>query len=166
MNVQVGERAKGYAQAFLKTGLVGSRKVSLIFTGERILIATIGKELEKEETKKAKEFARSAGKGMLGRFAASTLLLGQSFERRYSAMVPTEILAESTGNFDIPFACVDRALLKVDKVSDFQGLESGEEYRMEIYTREGKHKFRIQGYFGTVKALMEENLGEKFSLSR
>lgn len=106
MIVEKPERLTGYARASLKTGLIGSRSVSLVFTERRIIVATITKELEKEETKRAMEDARAVGKGVFGQMAASTLLLGQSFERRYSAMVPSEILTGSLDNFDIPFTAL------------------------------------------------------------
>jgi len=160
------EKMTAYAQAFLKTGFVGSRKVSLVFSQRRIVVATITKELEKEEAKKAKKAAKAGGKGFLGQMAASTLLLAQSFERRYSTMTPAEVLSENRDNFDIPFDSISRAVLKIDTTRDFEGLDTGEEFSLEIRASEGKHKFKIQGYSDTIMAILKAVLKERFVISK
>ena len=138
-----------------KRGILGmsADPYTLVVTNQRILFATLTKEITRQEVEKARETAKAQGKGQLSQWGAQlTTNVGQ----RYYAMDPQSILAEHPGNFFYLNSQI-RAV-RISRYADQETFRT--EYTLELDTVSGKVKLTFAMLNeGEVRGLLAQTLG-------
>ena len=87
-------------EARIKTGMFSKDMYVLVITDRRLIGAKVGGDLLKRIIAEARTEAKEDGKGFFGQWAAQ-IGASTSLGRRYAAMAPEQVLAETPGNWAI-----------------------------------------------------------------
>ncbi len=139
-----------------KRGFLGmsSDQYTLVVTNQRILFATLTKEINQQEVEKAREAAKAQGKGLLSQWGAQlTANVGQ----RYVQMDPQSILGEHPGNFFYLNSQIRG--VRISRYADEETFRT--EYTLELDTVSGKVKFIFSMMNeAEVRGLLGQTLGQ------
>lgn len=97
----------------LKAGFLGfaSKQIALVLTDQRVIFARITTAMMQEAVTDAADGAKSQGKGLLGQMGAR-LSAHSVFAKRYLEMPPSQILAETDGNFAVDRSAITKTKMK------------------------------------------------------
>jgi hypothetical protein len=121
-----------------RKSLFAADTFNLVVTPQRIILATVTAQMVKDEAARANAEAKSQGKGVLARTAA-TWNSRAALWQKYLTMPVADILAQHPGNSFIPLPQIKSA--KIDRTFDS---ESNAPDRLIIDTTAGKHAFELK----------------------
>ncbi|MDW8034983.1 MAG: hypothetical protein RMI85_00825 [Candidatus Korarchaeum sp.] len=127
-----------------------------VLTTERMIFAQVTSIMLKEAIEKAKREAKAEGKGFLEQWTAQ-LRASLSYVNKYLLMKPSQILAETPGNFDIKNDEIGRIKLRLSK------WENVNEFEVEVHSPSGKLNFRMDENVDNVK-LLKQVYGDRVKL--
>jgi hypothetical protein len=137
----------------LKAGFLGfaSKQITLVLTDQRVIFARVTTAMLQEAVADASDGATAQGKGPLGQLGAR-LSAHSVFAKRYLEMPPSQILAETDGNF-----AIDRSTITKTKITtEYSGGEDANTTDVLIIkTAEKKHKMILGSSRASAKEALE-----------
>lgn len=110
-----------------------------VMTDQRFIVAQMTGDMVKNAAIQAKEQAKAEGKGFWGQWS-DQLKASYGYTKRYLAMQPEAIIAETPGNFAINNNTIREIKLKI-KHLDAEGTRK--EWEVEIHSTAGKYEYRM-----------------------
>ncbi|HAA84757.1 MAG TPA: hypothetical protein DCE14_00150 [Kosmotogaceae bacterium] len=118
-------------------GLFGAKSYDLVLTTERLILARISSQLQKEAIKKARDEAKEKGEGFFKQAAAQMRSSTKLYERFFK-MTPDEIKAENDDNISIDFPSIKS--IKIRDTSSTDPSQPNEQQTIVIKWVGGKMK--------------------------
>jgi hypothetical protein len=136
----------------LKAGFLGfaSKQITLVLTDQRVIFARVTTAMMQEAVADASDGAKAQGKGLLGQMGAR-MSAHSLFAKRYLEMPPSQILAETDGNFAIDRSAITKTKMKTEYSG---GEDANTTDALVIKTADKKHKMTL----GSTKASAKEAL--------
>ncbi len=113
-------------------------------------------EMMKAAAQQAREQAKAEGKGFFGQWS-DQLKATYGYSRRYLAMAPSAILAETLGNFEVGNAAISEIRLRERLRREDQGVY---EFEVQIHSAAGKYEF-VMDQNGDFVKLLKQVYGER-----
>jgi hypothetical protein len=127
-----------------------------VLTNQRLIFAQMTNEMMKAASQQSREQAKAEGKGFFGQW--SEQLKGfYGYTRRYLAMQPSVILAETPGNFALDNNTIREIKLKDKTTREDQGIY---EFEVQIHSSTEKYEF-IMEQNGDYTKLLKQVFGER-----
>ncbi|MGA3111938.1 MAG: zinc ribbon domain-containing protein [Candidatus Bathyarchaeia archaeon] len=127
-----------------------------VVTGQRLIFAQMTSEMMKAAAQQAREQAKADGKGFFGQWS-DQLKATYGYSRKYLAMSPSAILAETLGNFEL----INNAISEINLKERFKREDQGVyEFEVQIHSTAGKYEFLMDQNNDYVK-LLKRVYGER-----
>jgi hypothetical protein len=127
---------------------------NLVFTPQRMILATVTSQMMKEAARQAAEEAKREGKGFLARMGA-TMQSRQALWQRYLSMPAEAILSEHPDNSFLLLSHIRQVRFEQDDDED------NPVDRLVLKTSSGKRDFALKGTSaGEAKKLLRSFLGD------
>lgn len=96
----------------LKTGLFSSKEFTLVVTNQRVIFASLSKEMVKQAHQEAVEKSKAENKGYWERSMMGYAAVNQ-ISAAYESMHPEEIIGEHPDNFFVPGQYIKKVTFKL-----------------------------------------------------
>lgn len=140
----------------------------LVFMKDKLLVAHLSSQRQKEESAKISSQAKAEGKGFL-KSSGAIMQHWSNYYKKYYSMTPGEILAEEAINFAIQYENIVKLFFKAQLTDiDDDGSSSGHQGKFDITLLKGeKIKFsHTQSHNDSVKKMLTELFGEKLKYKK
>jgi hypothetical protein len=129
-----------------------------VITNQRLVFARLTSEMIKDSATRARNEAKSQGKGYLGQMSSQMREYSSGYSSRYLSMQPSAILAETPGNFALGNLSISELRLKLRNSRQGNGDEN--EFEVEFLSGGAKYEFRMDDE-GEYVTLLKRVYGER-----
>jgi len=139
------------------------RACSLIFMRDKLIVAHLSAQLQKEESAKISSEIKAQGKGFF-KGSAAMMQHWANYHKKYYSMSSGHILAEDPTNFAIQYMNIKKLVYQCESTDiDADGRSYGHQGKFDISLFEGKKiKFsHTRSHDSTIKKMLIELFGKK-----
>ncbi len=112
-----------------------------VITNSRLIFARLTSDMIKDSVTRARNEAKSQGKGYLGQISSQMREYSSGYTNRYANMQPASILSETPGNFALGNESISELRLKLR--DSRQGNGNDNEFELEIFSGGARYEFRM-----------------------
>lgn len=134
----------------------------LIFMKDKLIVAHLSAQRQKEESAKVSSEIKAQGKGFF-KGSAEMMQHWANYHKKYYSMASGHILAEDPTNFSIPYMNINKLVYQCESTDiDADGSSSGHQGKLDISLFDGKNiKFsHTHSHDSTIKKTLIELFGK------
>ncbi len=137
-----------------------------VITNNRLIFARLTSDMIKDSVTRARNEAKSHGKGYLGQISSQMREYSSGYTNRYANMQPSSILSETPGNFALGNESITELRLKLRESR--QGNGNDNEFELEIFSGGARYEFRMDEngeYIDLLKGVYGQRVRTPFGYS-